>query len=81
MRFLKEEEQERLIKAQHGEEGRLPERYGDPDLHTGLRKDELLKLKREDVLVDRKDRRWKTEGREEKICTLNETARLVIISV
>ncbi len=80
MRFLTEEEQESLIKAcGMANKAVYLKDMVILDLHTGLRKEELLKLKREDVLVDRK--RLKVEdgkGGKRRYVPLNETARLVI---
>jgi len=79
-RFLTEEEQARLIEAC----GRCGKAYYLKDmvildLHTGLRKDELLQLKREDVLADRKKLKVEDgKGGKRRYVPLNDTARAVL---
>ena len=79
-RFLTEEEQGRLIEAcgQCGKAHYLKDMV-ILDLHTGLRKDELLQLKREDVLADRKKLKVEDgKGGKRRYVPLNDTARAVL---
>ena len=79
-RFLNEEEQARLIEAC----GRAQHAFYLKDmvvldLHTGLRKEELLRLKREDVLVDGKKLKVEDgKGGKRRYVPLNDTARAVL---
>jgi integrase len=83
MRFLTEEEQERLIEAcGRARKALYLKDIVVLDLHTGLRKEELLLLKREDVLVDGKKLKVEDgKGGYRRYVPLNDTARAVIESV
>jgi len=80
MRFLTESEQESLIKAcGKARKASYLKNMVILDLYTGLRKDELLKLKPEDVLVERKMLKVEDgKGGKRRYVPLNETARSVI---
>jgi integrase len=79
-RFLAEQKQGRLIEAC----GRAQNAFYLKDmvvldLHTGLREEELLQLKREDVLVDGKKLKVEDgKGGKRRYVPLNDTARAVL---